>query len=694
MNKVKEMIDYSFFDNYEFKKIKPVNYNCKFSFYIIVNCELEVDIKTIQSILSQTFTWFELVIFNLSKKNIKIVLENNNIYDDRVVIYNVGDICEDDIIKKTNSDYLIKTEMGTYFNNSYLDIIYSNISINKNADLFITNSVNYKDNETKNDIIVNLSRRRINVFTNTYCFRKNILLDVINNNLSNKNIVHLNYYGVYEQKTINNYFSISESLINYPKSSVYYFNSEPSNLNLIPKTAKFDDSILCFMPWAKIGGADLFNLNIIKYLKTIGYKIIVITTDDCPYEARDSFELIVDAYYDLTTFLPREYWPDFIKNIIENMNVKLIFQMNSLYTYHLLPWIKSKFSKLPIIEYLHAEDFSWRNGGYPKDSTAVQSFIDKTYTCNNHLKFLMRDKMNRNIDNVQTLYIGVDTDKFNPDVVDITDVETQEFCKDKKVILFPSRFSLEKRPMFLLNVMKALNKNRSDIVCLMVGDGDVKNDMKNYIEKNNLNDCVKLIPMQKDIRQYYKLSDITVICSLSEGITLTTYESLSMNVPVISADVGGQSEVVNQNNGLIIPRFQDISKDLYNFNYSNDEIELYIKAINNILNNTNKYKGCRDSVLNNYSQKVLFETIGKEVNNLVRKQSNFNDFIDENFAIRFLVLFNEASKVYYHNSIEYNDFKEYIKNKMWSKRWWRCTVKVMKKFKVDKIVKKVYFKEK
>lgn len=74
MNKVKEMIDYSFFDNYEFKKIKPVNYNCKFSFYIIVNCELEVDIKTIQSILSQTFTWFELVIFNLSKKNIKIVL--------------------------------------------------------------------------------------------------------------------------------------------------------------------------------------------------------------------------------------------------------------------------------------------------------------------------------------------------------------------------------------------------------------------------------------------------------------------------------------------------------------------------------------------------------------------------------------------------------------------------------------------
>ena len=99
------------------------------------------------------------------------------------------------------------------------------------------------------------------------------------------------------------------------------------------------------MPWGKIGGADIFNLNIIKYLNSKGYKVFIITTEVCNYENRENFEKVSEAFYDLTTFLPREYWADFIENIIKQYNIKLIFQMNSLYFYHLMPWIKYKYPK-------------------------------------------------------------------------------------------------------------------------------------------------------------------------------------------------------------------------------------------------------------------------------------------------------------------------------------------------------------
>ena len=229
----------------------------------------------------------------------------------------------------------------------------------------------------------------------------------------------------------------------------------------------------------------------------------------------------------------------------------------------------------------------------------------------------------------------------------------------------------------------------------MVGDGEAKQNMSDYINRHNLNNIVKLIPMQKDIRPFYKISDLTIICSLSEGITLTTYESLSMNIPVISADVGGQKEIVNRTCGEVVKTFQDIKKDLYNFTYDKEEIELYKNAIYKILDNPNDYKNCREIVLNNYSQNILFKTIEKDINYYISNKSTYeNNYpFDENFAIRYLVLYNEISKLYFNNSFEYDDFKQYIKNKLWSHSWWRIFVKVGKKLKLDKIVKKIYFKE-
>lgn len=691
---INEIINYDKFTKLEYNKNFFNNRKIIFTIFVDVEKVSDVNINTIYSVLNQTLTSFEFVFLvkKNNKKNLEKFFETNKLNDSRIKIIteSLNDFKEK--AKYSPTLFCVQVYFDTFLERTFLETIYVNYNINKSVDVFFTNVISIEDKKNYNKALIHKKRKVINLFSKVIAYKKELIDDILNDNYNNKSIMHLDFYGVYEKKCQDKIIRVSRDFINYPKSCLYNYNSEPHNINFTYDCQIYKQTILCILPWAKIGGADMFNLNVIKYLKNNGYNIIVVTTEICPYEARDSFEEFVDAYYDLTTFLPREYWTDFIYNIIKNYNVKLIFQMSSVYGYHVIPWIKCKFPQLPIIDYLHAEDFAWRNGGYPKDSTSVEQFLDKTYTCNKHLMDLMIEKMGRSNKNIETLYIGVDTDLYNPEKIKVEDKKTAEFCKNKKVILFPSRFSYEKRPLFLLNVIKKIKEERNDIVCVMVGGGPADNDIINYIEKNKLNDMVKVLQLKKEIKQYYKLADVVVICSLSEGITLTTYEALSMDVPVITADVGGQKEIVNDKCGKVIKTFQDIKKDLYNFNYSPEEIELYKNSIYKIIENKYPVNQCRNIIINNYSQKKLFNTIENNISQLIKTKSNNKNLINENFAIRYLVLYNESSKLFFYNSFEYDEFKEYIKNKLWTHWWYRGAIKIGKKLKVDKLLKKVYFK--
>ena len=107
---------------------------------------------------------------------------------------------------------------------------------------------------------------------------------------------------------------------------------------------------------------------------------------------------------------------------------------------------------------MHAENWSWRNGEYPRDSTAIAGLLDKTYTCTKYLKTEMTNKMGRTTDNVMPVYIGVDENEFDEDKVNIEDDEDlakeYEKYKNKKIILYCCRIAAEKRPMLAIRILK------------------------------------------------------------------------------------------------------------------------------------------------------------------------------------------------------------------------------------------------
>lgn len=409
---------------------------------------------------------------------------------------------------------------------------------------------------------------------------------------------------------------------------------------IVPKDEK--KRILFILPWSVVGGADLFNFNLIKGLKQKDYQISVITTQKCDYALRQGIEQYVEEYFDLTSFLKRRDWASFIAYIIKSRRINLVFLSNSYYGYYALPWLKCQFKDIPFVDYIHAENYTLRNGGFPKDSNAVADYLDATYTCTSHLREVMHKTMKRNKKNVKTVYIGTDPAFFDPSIEYVGEKELKEFYYGKKVILFPSRMVHYKRPLFAINVIKRMAEIRDDVRLAMIGDGIALEDVKQYIIENDLQNLVTCFGMQKDVRPFYKVANATIVCSLREGLTLTTYESLSMGVPVVSANIGGQGELIGKECGTLIDPYQTPNEQ-FNFNYSDEEIQKYADALLEIVDkedNTNIKEVCREKILKKFSITKMVETLDREFTKHIETGSRVNKEVLKNveLAERYLMV--------------------------------------------------------
>ena len=115
----------------------------------------------------------------------------------------------------------------------------------------------------------------------------------------------------------------------------------------------------------------------------------------------------------------------------------------------------------------------------------------------------------------------------------------------KKIVLFVGKLIDRKNPLDFLKLAK-LSKSQNQFKFLMIGDGYLKKKCQKYAKKNNLNN-VSLIGFvnQKELREYYKVSDLLVVPSEYETWGLNINEAFVTNTPVIcTCDCGASEDLV------------------------------------------------------------------------------------------------------------------------------------------------------
>lgn len=146
---------------------------------------------------------------------------------------------------------------------------------------------------------------------------------------------------------------------------------------------------------------------------------------------------------------------------------------------------------------------------------------------------------------------------------------------EKTLFTTLGRLDYNKNQILLLKAVREVKKYYDDFIIYILGDGDERLKLERYINDNKLNENVRILGFVENPYPYIKNSVATILTSLSEGFSLALVESVMLDTPIISTDVGVARELIEKYNcGTII-------------DYNEKELaQVLIRYLN-------KYDGCK-----------------------------------------------------------------------------------------------------
>jgi glycosyltransferase involved in cell wall biosynthesis len=195
--------------------------------------------------------------------------------------------------------------------------------------------------------------------------------------------------------------------------------------------------------------------------------------------------------------------------------------------------------------------------------TARAIFIDKKNTkwlfgnniiaVSNAVKSNLMDYFGISSDKIKVIYNGSDLRHASKSEINNV-LEKYMLNKENRIISAIGRLSEIKGYSFLIQALLAVKNDYPSIKLLIVGDGELKSELKELVAKSKLNDNVIFCGNQKNVQVFYDISEFTVMSSLWEGMPGAAIESIMLEKPVIATKVGGLPEIIENNmNGLLVP---------------------------------------------------------------------------------------------------------------------------------------------
>jgi len=373
-------------------------------------------------------------------------------------------------------------------------------------------------------------------------------------------------------------------------------------------------NILFVLPSLKRGGAEMQVIDLIKWFDRDIFNVYLFTFSN-DLILLDNLKDINFRHYNH----PRKYKFDFsmlpvLSNIIKDNNIDVIHC--SLQIGLLVGWLSSILlqKKPKIINTLHRT--VGRN--IKEEILEVLVYQWPMRACNKiicvckkqELFWLKRFPFLKS--KTEVIYNGIDKDKFNPSNFTKERLlirQDLEIPNDSLIITCVAGLRIEKNHIGLLDAFNIAIKSEPNIYLLFAGDGKEKSNIEQYIKEKNLSKNTRLLGNISDIRPILSASDLTVIASTSiETFSIAMLESMSMERPVLSTDIGGHSEAIINN---VTGRIVEINKT-----------EELAEAIVWFSRNREKIKNMGANSRNSISKSFTVETMVSSTQNLIMRTLN------------------------------------------------------------------------
>jgi glycosyltransferase len=298
------------------------------------------------------------------------------------------------------------------------------------------------------------------------------------------------------------------------------------------------------------------------------YKLIKIPQN---YSNKIYTEINLNRYFRNCIFLLKTIIPDDKNNVF---HINFITAANSL-TF----WLKELFQGKVLLT-VHFTEWSFDLMGDKKQLRQILDKSDKQLTKN--IEKTVLKEIKRDIKTMQQCDKIIFTAKHSIDSAkEIYGVEENQICliphglqdefqplsmmskvllkkryyisTNEKIILFAGRLGEAKGINYLLQTFGKVLKKHPDIHLIIVGDGNIDqwiSTINNFWKKVTFTGRLN----KKQLFDLYRIADIGVVCSLHEEFGLVALEMMMHGLPMIVTDVGGLSELVeNEHIALKVP---------------------------------------------------------------------------------------------------------------------------------------------
>lgn len=336
------------------------------------------------------------------------------------------------------------------------------------------------------------------------------------------------------------------------KKIIYFFHGFSGLFNFLifdlKKIRQAD--IVCFFPYFHTGGAEKVHLNIVKALAS--KKVCVIfTLNSATKNFQEQFKAnaqcieINPILNKRNSFVNSLLHKTIYNTINKANNCKTVFGCNSVYFYHLLPFISDKIARIDLFHNFFEND--------SRENLIINSipYINHRIVINDAakqdiLKYYHKNQVDHNYyNNIKIIGNGIELDN-------------DAYCQKQDSLFkigFIGRWCFEKRPLLFLEIAKRVKSKYPFISFVMAGTG-MRSNLDIILEAG-----VEFLGEITDkfiLNQLYKELNVVLLPSIYEGFPLVIMEAMSHGVIAISTQLDGISEhITNNENGILINEFDE-----------------------------------------------------------------------------------------------------------------------------------------
>lgn len=187
----------------------------------------------------------------------------------------------------------------------------------------------------------------------------------------------------------------------------------------------------------------------------------------------------------------------------------------------------------------------------------IKHFVKKYVAISKNTANLISKVIKVRDDNIETIFNGINIKRFQ--------VSERVVKESVSKMIAVGRLDDQKDHFTMLQAYSILKNRIKEYnlpvpILMIVGIGKLRSLLEQFVKKNNLIENVIFMGARSDIPDLLNNSDIWIMSSRWEGLSIALLEALASGIPVVATDVGSNSEVIlHGQNGSLIPK-QDPEK--------------------------------------------------------------------------------------------------------------------------------------